>query len=157
MQRPTLASQLLRTLLTPMLIPMIGSVIVGTMIWRAAGDIRPGDPGSLIPFSLIGLFVFVFSWSLFGAWTSSRAHRIEKQTDVTLACDFSDNVSRLLEGERRIYRIRNREFAESFVSLNRDRVWTEADDRRSSRQSMIVLGVVVAVGAVIWGFVVLGS
>jgi hypothetical protein len=155
-QRPTLAAQLFRTLLTPLLIPMIGSVIMGTLTWRAARDIRPGDPGSLIPWSIIGLFVFIFFWSLVGAWRSSRAHRIEKQTDVTLACDFSDDVSQLFEGERRIYKMRNREFAESFASLNRDRAWTEADDRRSSRHSLIILGVIVAVGAIIWAVVVLG-
>lgn len=155
--RPTLASQVFRSLLTPILIPMVGSAIVGYIVLRASLDMSPGDPGAWIPWSVMGALALTFVLSIAGAWRASRAHRIEKQTEVTLACDFSDDVSGVFDAERRIYAIRDRAFAESFASLNRDRLWTEEDDRRASRQSMIVFGVVVAVGAVIWGFVVLGS
>jgi hypothetical protein len=154
--RPTLASQVLRSLLTPILIPAVGSAIVGYIVLRAALDMSPGAPGAWIPWSIVGALALSFVLSSAGAWRSSRAHRIEKQTDVTLACDFSDDVSGVFDGERRIYAMRNREFAESLASLNRDRWWTEEDDRRASRRSMIVFGVAAVVGAVIWAIVVFG-
>jgi hypothetical protein len=49
---------------------------------------------------------------------------VPKQTRVTLAFDFSPDVSDLLDrSRRRVYTIRDAPFAQEFTALNRDRVW----------------------------------
>ena len=155
-QRPSLASKVLRTLLTPMLIPMFGSLFFGQLTLRIALDMKPGDQGPWVPWGLTGLFAFGFLWSLAGAWGATRSSRIEKQTEVTKACDFSDDISDMFGGERHIYTVRDRGFAESLAALNPDRIWTDEDDRKVSRRWGFIAGALLLVGAIIWIIVVLG-
>src|SRR5262245_40333906 len=42
-----------------------------------------------------------------GAWWSFRYDRMPPQTEVTRACDFSDNLGNPFVGERRTFAIRN--------------------------------------------------
>jgi hypothetical protein len=155
-KRPGLGTQLLRTLLTPLLIPVVGASIFGTMVLRGARDIDPRAPGAWIPWGLMALFAFIIAWCLFLAWEGGRAYRIEKQTEVTRSCDFSDDVSDLFGEERHIYSLRNQQFAESLATLNRDRVWTAEDDQQVTRRWGIVAGIAIVIGVITWIIVVLG-
>jgi hypothetical protein len=153
-QRPGLATQVFRTLLTPMLIPIAGAAFIGSKVLAGARDIDPGAPGAWIPWGLMGLFGFIIVWCLFLAWEGGRAYRIERQTEVTTSCDFSDDVSDLFGGERHIYALRNGEFAQALATLNRDRVWTADNDAGVSRRWGYIAGVAMLVGAVVWLYVV---
>jgi hypothetical protein len=93
-------------------------------------------------------------WCLVIAWWSSRAARVERQTEVTRACDFSDDVSWLWERERRLYALRNQQFAQAFADANQGRMWVEDDDRRSHRTTMAAFTAAGVVGAAVWAFVV---
>jgi hypothetical protein len=88
-------------------------------------------------------------WCTFLMWQTSRASRLDPLTNVTRACDFSEDVSEFYEKERRIYAIKNKTFAESFAALNRDRAWTMDDQSRSMKLSFAVaIGMLLALGGV---------
>ncbi len=154
--RKSATGNLLRALLTPMLIPMAGSAFFFVITLRAVIENPPNGQFAQMAWGLPALMAGIFIWSLIAGWRSTAADRLEAQTDVTRACDFSDDVSWLFEGERRIYSMRNETFARSFADANRDQVWTAADDARTSRRMVIGLVAAGVVGAVVWLFVVLG-
>ena len=149
--RRSTARNVLGIIFTPMLIPIVGSVIMGTIALRAVQGMSPGEPYARLAWGLPALFLFICVWSLVCAWEMTRADRVERQSDVTLACDFSDDVSWFFERERRIYALRNEGFARALAEANPDRVWTPADDKRSGRLSLVfaVVGIAVAVSAVV--------
>lgn len=155
-RRPTLSQKLVRTFLTPMLIPVVGAAFVLSIVFPIALSAPLSAPGAVVPWGLSALMVLTMAWSLVAAWRASLHDRVEKQTEITLACDFSGDVSSLLEGHRRLYSIRNRAFAEAFAEANRKRLWTQDDDARSAkrRNAVFLAGVVIAVG--VWLWVVLG-
>jgi hypothetical protein len=104
-----------------------------------------------LPFAAVPALGLV--WSLGLAWSLTRPQRIEPQTEVTLACDFSGDVSAFYERERHMYAFRNREFADALVQANRDRVWSSEDRMRSNKIQGILtaVGVVcLVVAAIIW-------
>jgi hypothetical protein len=54
----------------------------------------------------------------------TRRYMVPRQTSITLAFDFSPDVSDLLDHQqRRVYAMRDAAFAEAFSTLNRERVW----------------------------------
>ena len=136
---------------TPLLIPIVGSIIMGSIALRAVLGVSPEAPYARLAWGLPGLFLAICLWSIYCAWEMTRADRVEKQSDITLACDFSDDVSWFFERERRIYALRNETFAKALADANRDRVWTPEDDKRSGRLSLAftIVGVAVAVGAAV--------
>lgn len=147
----SLTRNVLGIIFTPMLIPIVGSIIMGTIALRAVQGISLSEPHALFAWGVPALFLAILLWSLLCAWEMTRADRVERQSDVTMACDFSDDVSWFFERERRIYAMRNETFARALAEGNRDRVWTPEDDRRSSRLSVIVtvVGIGLAVGAAV--------
>ena len=83
------------------------------------------------------------------AWWDSRRYMIPRQTSVTLAFDFSPDVSDLLDhAQRRVYAMRDAAFAGAFTALNRDRVW-QADPAavRAEMRVWIVCVAFVVIGA----------
>ena len=142
-------------MLWPVLIPMAGAGFFFQLSFRIALDEqRRGDMATKYIWGIPALFAFILVWCVAIAWWSSRSVRVERQTEVTKACDFSDDVSRIWERERRIYALRNESFARAFADVNAGRVWTVEDDRRSSRVSGIVFAVGLAAAVVIWAVVV---
>jgi hypothetical protein len=83
------------------------------------------------------------------AWWDTRRHMVPRQTSVTLAFDFSPDISDLLDHrQRRIYAMRDAAFAEAFTALNRDRVWQpDPAAERAELRVWIVCGVFLAIGA----------
>jgi len=143
------------SMLWPVLIPMFGAGWFLMLTLRIAVEEQSrGGMNAKYVWGLPGLFAFILLWCLVIAWWSSRAARVERQTEVTRACDFSDDVSWFWERERRIYALRDESFARALADANGDRVWTDDDDRRSRRT--FVAGVTAAgvVGAAVWVFVV---
>ena len=142
-------------MLWPVLIPMIGAGWFFMLTLRIALEEEArGDMASRYIWAMPALFAFILVWCVAIAWWSSRSIRVERQTEVTKACDFSDDVSRLWERERRIYALRNERFARALTDLNAGRVWTPDDDLRSYRIWSAVLAVGLILGAVIWAVVV---
>jgi hypothetical protein len=83
------------------------------------------------------------------AWWDTRRYMVPRQTSVTLAFDFSPDVSDLLDhSQRRVYAMRDAAFAEAFTALNRDRVWQpDPAAERAEMRVWIACGVVLAIGA----------
>jgi len=85
------------------------------------------------------------------AWWDTRNCMVPRQTSVTLAFDFSPDVSDILDhAQRRVYTMRDPTFAEAFTALNRERVWNP--DPRAVRAEMrvwIVCAVFLAIGAMV--------
>jgi len=48
----------------------------------------------------------------------TKPSRLEPQTEITRACDFSADVSQLFARERRLYAMRNETFAKAFEAAN---------------------------------------
>jgi hypothetical protein len=71
-------------------------------------------------------------------WRTSAPSRLEQQTDITRACDFSMNVGGVLEHERHIYKMSNQAFAGAIATANADRVWTPQDQSQSNKRGLIV-------------------
>ena len=142
-------------MLWPVLIPMAGAgwFLVLTLRIALEEEAR-GDLASRYIWGLPALFAFMLGWCVAIAWWSSRSIRVERQTEVTLACDFSDDVSRLWERERRIYALRNERFARALTDVNAGRLWTRDDDLHSYRIWSAVLAIGLIIAAVIWAVVV---
>ena len=110
-----------------------------------AGDTTVGFERAL------ALLFGVWGLGLIGrAWWETRRYMVPRQTSVTLAFDFSPDISDVLDpGERRIYSMRDAAFAEAFTALNRDRIWlpNPAADR-AERLVWIACAVFIALGAI---------
>ena len=142
-------------MLWPVLIPMFGAGWFLLLTLRIAFEEQAhGALNAKYVWGLPALFAFILLWCLVIAWWSSRAARVERQTEVTRACDFSDDVSWFWERERRIYAMRDEHFARAFADANAGRVWTVDDDRRSHRIFTTGVATVGVVGAAVWAFVV---
>ena len=94
---------------------------------------------------LFALLAVTSVWSVFLMWQTTRASRLDPQTDVTRSCDFSEDVSYLFERERRIYALRNKTFAEALAALNAERAWTAADQSRSKKLALVTAVLTLAV------------
>lgn len=84
------------------------------------------------------------------AFWDTRNYMVPKQTSVTLAFDFSPDISDLLDhAPRRTYAIRNPAFAEAFTALNQDRVWRpDPLEERAELRVWIACAVFLALGAI---------
>lgn len=146
-KRPSTAKKLMSFLLTPLVIPVVGSAWVMSKVYPAMEGAT--GPGALIGWGLFALMAANMVWCTFLMWQTSRASRLDPLTNTTRACDFSEDVSEFYEKERRIYAIKTKAFAESFAALNRDRVWTRTDQSRSMKLSFVVaVGMLLALGGV---------
>ena len=142
-------------MLWPVLIPMAGAgwFLVLTLRIALEEEAR-GDLASKYIWGMPALFAFILAWCVAIAWWSSRSVRVERQTEVTKACDFSDDVSRIWERERRIYALRDERFARAFAEVNAHRAWTADDDRHSDRMFGLALAVGLIGFGVVWAIVV---
>lgn len=144
---PSTATKFMTFLFTPLVIPVIGSAWLASVIYGSMKG-TTGN-GALIGWGLFALMLANVVWCTFLMWQTTRANRLDPLTEITRACDFSEDVSEFYEKERRIYAIHNKAFAEAFATLNRDRVWTEADQSRSMKLSFAVaVGMLLALGGI---------
>jgi hypothetical protein len=89
------------------------------------------------------------------AFNETRYLAVSPPTGVSRAFSFSPDVSSLFEPERRHYTLSNPQFAEAFMTVNRDRLWDPASPhalRAASKRSFaIAIGILIAAAVVIWG------
>jgi len=135
---PSMGMKIASMLFSPLMIPVVGSLWVASHVWDGTRKESLTTKAGLFGWGFFALMIASAAWSAFLIWQSTRTARLDPQTDVTLACDFSEDVSEFYERERRIYAMRNKTFAEAFASLNAAWVWTATDQARSKRLSMIV-------------------
>jgi hypothetical protein len=142
---PSTAKKVMSFFLTPLVIPVVGSAWVMSKVYPAMKGVT--GVGALVGWGLFVLMAANMVWCTFLMWQTSRASRIDPLTNVTRACDFSEDVSEFYEKERRIYAIKNKTFAESLAALNQDRAWSKADQSRSMKLSFLVaVGMLIALG-----------
>ena len=148
-QRPTTLGVLLGFLFHPLIIPIVGASYFGVIIYRSAQGMTLADPAGRIGWGLFALMVFIIVWTTVLWWRMSARSRLEPQTDITRACDFSGDVSQMFEGERHIYALQNETFAQAFEAVNADRRWTEEDQARLRRLTpLYALAFLVVLGGV---------
>lgn len=144
-------------MLWPVLIPMAGSAWFFLLTLRLALTEHDRSGRALLfVWGLPAIFGSIFLWCVVIGWWSSRTARVERQSEVTRACDFSDDVSWPWERERRIYALRDERFAKAFGDANATRFWTTDDDRRSSRTLNVILAGAAVGGGIVWLYIVLG-
>ena len=121
---------------TPALLSFIAAAVVGGILWSIF--VQGGEDVSLgaRTYAISGIVLLVAT-GFFITANAARFLRVPKQTEVTRACDFSDNVG-FPFGRRRLYAIRNAGFAEAFIRANQDRLWTDAMKRRDRWISLVV-------------------
>ena len=113
---------------TPALLSFIGAVAVAvilSMIFLQGGE--GVSPGARL--YALGGIVLLVGLGIFLTAREARFLRVPPLTEITRACDFSDNVG-FPFGRRRFYAIRNPAFADAFTRANQDRLWTDAIRKR---------------------------
>jgi len=140
--------------LTPLLVPLAGTAYVFFKTMPDVGDVPSNASAAWAAWGIPAVMAFGFLWCFFIAWVISRSSRIAQQTEITRACDFSDDVSRLFERRRHIYAVRDRSFFDAFAAANHDRVWTEQDDARSERRTRATIAAIVFAAVAVWLWVV---
>jgi hypothetical protein len=131
----------------PALFPIGFAIFLLTTVGPESGS---GEAGSLV-----AVMALVFGGAgaalIAYAWWDTRRYMVSRQTSVTLAFDFSPDMSDLLDhSPRRIYAMRDTAFAEAFTALNRDRVWLpDPAAERAEIRMWIVCGVFLAVAALV--------
>lgn len=129
---------------TPLVIPALGAAWLASKVLEGGLVERPlTEAGVLSEWGLFVLLAAASSWSLFLMWRTTLDRRLDPQTELTCACDFSGDVSEFFERERHIYKIRNPAFAQAMAELNADRVWTAENQARSKRTLLAVAVLVV--------------
>lgn len=133
---------------TPALLSFIGAVAVAgilSMIFLQGGEGL--SPGARL-YALGGILALVVIGTAITA-VEARFLRVPPLTEVTRACDFSDNLG-FPFGRRRLYAIRHPAFAEAFTRMNHDRLWTEAIRKRDAWVSGIAFVVLIGAALIAW-------
>ena len=138
---------------SPVHIATIGFAIIFFKMDLSWKDFQGLGPKGLWVASTPVVALLLANWLAF--WYT-RPDRFEPRSDITNACDFSKNVSMEFGRQRHIYTMRNKAFADAFIELNRDRVWTREDQERSSwrvlYQGVILLGALIIARLLMWHY-----
>ena len=133
---------------TPALLSFIGAAAVAailSMIFLQGGEhVSPG-----IRLYALGGILLLVGMGIFITAREARFLRVPPLTEITRACDFSDNVGFPL-GRRRFYAIRNAAFADAFTKANHDRLWTDAIRKRDDVISTIAFVVLIVAALTAW-------
>ena len=127
------------------IVPVIGLSFIAYKTFPAVKDMSLANSAGRAGWSFFALMAAGIVWCVGLWWRVSAPDRVEYQTEITKACDFSRDVSEMFERERHIYAMSNKTFADAFAAANAGRVWTAADQAHSRRYSWVYsLGVVAA-------------
>lgn len=111
------------TLMSPLLFAMLFAAAAALFCLKEALADLSDRAGVAVMGGMAVFFVLIVVASWFASIASTKRLRVPAQTSVTLAFDFSDDLSKIFDGSRRLYAIRNEAFAKEFESLNGSRVW----------------------------------
>jgi hypothetical protein len=134
--------------INPAVLSFIGAVAVAailSMIFLQGGE---GLAVGARLYALGGIILLVGIGTFITA-REARFLRVPPLTEITRACDFSDNVG-FPFGRRRFYAIRNPAFADAFTRANQDRLWTDAIRKRDDWISGIVFVVLIVAALIAW-------
>ena len=132
-------------LLNPAHIATIGFAVLLAMTLPSVIDTPLASSGGQVAWGLTGVFVFGMVWTIAITWWMSRPDRFEPRSDITSACAISNDISQFFEGRRHIYAFRNQTFADAFERLNQPRIWTERDQARMWKKSLVATILLIAV------------
>ena len=133
---------------TPALLSFIGAVAAAGILWTVF--MRGGEgisPGGRV-YALAGI-VSVVALGAFITAREARFLRVPPPTEITRACDFSDNVG-FPFGRRRLYAIRNPAFVQAFTAANEKRLWTDTIRKRDDWISGIAFVLLVMAALIAW-------
>ena len=107
-----------------------------------------GDLTTLLVFSAVPGFFFLIAYGCFrAAWDETEHLAVTPATSITRAFDYSDDCSESFDSERRIYTLRNEQFAKAMLEANRNRVWNPNSRRaRTAARKRNVLFIVMGMG-----------
>ena len=133
---------------TPAVLSFVGAVAVAIILSRIF--LQGGEEVALGTrlYALGGILLLVGAGIVIAA-REARFLRVPPLTEITRACDFSDNVGYPF-GYRRFYAIRNVAFAEAFARANHNRLWTDEIRKRDDWISGIVFVVLVVAALIAW-------
>ena len=133
---------------TPAILAFIGAVAVAAILSHVF--LQGGEGASQgARFYALGGIVALVALGIFLTEREARFLRVPPLTEITRACEFSDNVG-FPFGRRRFYAIRNSAFAEAFTRANEQRLWTDAIRKRDERISGIVVGALLIAALIAW-------
>lgn len=137
------------TFMSPMLLVMLFAALAALFCLKEALSDLSDRTGVMVMGGMAAFFFLIG----FAGWLASvgatKRLRVPAQTSVTLAFDFSDDLSKLFDGSRRLYAIRNEAFAREFESLNGSRVWRpDSPTARTARAKRKLVYYVVAAAAI---------
>ena len=98
---PSMAKQVMTMVLNPLIIPAVGAAWFSVIVLGSVREMPLTNPGGALGWGLFALLAATSVWSVFLMWQTTRASRLDPQTDVTRSCDFSEDVSEFFEPERR--------------------------------------------------------
>jgi hypothetical protein len=122
-------------------------VVVGAPVVRQAAS-HCDEHGSARLYALFGI-VSLVGLGVFLTASEARFLRVPPLTEITRACDFSDNVG-FPFGRRRFYAIRDPAFAQAFTAANQNRLWTDAIRKRDDWISGIVFVLLIVAALIAW-------
>jgi len=124
-------------LLNPAHVATIGCAVLLTMVMPSEFDPSAPPAALIASWGLSGIFMFGIVWTIGITWWMSRPDRFEPLSEITSACAISHDVSQFFERRRHLYGFRNQAFADAFELANQARVWTEQDQARMWKKSLV--------------------
>ena len=122
---------IVRLVATPLVIPFVGGAIVARVFLPDTITKPIGDPLHNAGLAIAAAMLLAMGTSAWGSWHATSFHLVPAENEITSACTFSDELGDLFTSWHRAYAFRNREFAQAFISVNRERLWTKADTVRT--------------------------
>jgi hypothetical protein len=131
-------------LLNPAHIATIGFAVLLAMALPSVLETPIASPGGKVAWGLLGVFIFGIVWTIGVTWWMSRPDRFEPRSEVTMACAISHDVAQFFEGRRHVYGFRNQPFGEAFERTNQARIWTEREQARMWKTSLVAAILLIA-------------
>jgi hypothetical protein len=145
------AQRLVTGFLSEMAIPMVLAGGTALFCAKEAAAALPDTAGAGVMGGVALFFGLIAAASARSSWASSRRLRVPPQTSVTLACDFSDDVSKPFDASRHVYAMRNSAFADALAAANRQEMWEPGSPRAARGRSLRRLTLALAIaGAAAW-------
>jgi hypothetical protein len=138
------------------IVPLAGAVVMATITWEPLQGAAAGDERRTA-LAIFGFFAAIAIGSVFACWLLTRRFRVPPQSEITRACDFSDELGNPISGSRRVYALRNAAFAAAFAAANAQHVWTPERHAHRRGREAVVLVLVVALGLALWLLRTFGS